>query len=137
LRASPLSPPWSLAAALLNGWRLCGWQGPRTLRQPILWVLHLGSLWLAVGLAWRGLVELTAILPPADAAHGLAIGAIGTMTLAVMSGATLGHTGRPLHAAPLIVASYVLTSAATLARPAASLATADLAVPSLPLSGLF
>jgi uncharacterized protein involved in response to NO len=59
------------------------------------------------------------------------------MTLAVMSGATLGHTGRPLHAAPLIVASYVLTSAATLARPAASLATADLAVPSLPLSGLF
>lgn len=87
-------------------------------------------------LAWRGLVESTGILPPVDAAHGLAIGAIGSMTLAVMSGATLGHTGRPLHAAPLIVASYVSISAATLARLAAPPAPADL-VPLLPLSGLF
>jgi uncharacterized protein involved in response to NO len=43
----------ALAAALLNAWRLHGWGGSRTLRAPILWVLHLGYLWLAIGLAWK------------------------------------------------------------------------------------
>ena len=114
----------ALAAALLNAWRLYGWQGSRTLREPILWVLHLGYLWLAVGLAWKGLVDLTEFLPPADALHGLAIGAVGTMTLAIMSRATLGHTGRPLHAPPLVAASYLLVGAAAIARLAAPLAPA-------------
>jgi hypothetical protein len=109
----------ALAAALLNAWRLHGWQGSRTLREPILWVLHLGYLWLAIGLAWKGMVELSGFLPPADALHGLAIGAVGTMTLAIMSRATLGHTGRPLHAPPLVVASYLLVGPAAIARLAA------------------
>jgi uncharacterized protein involved in response to NO len=114
----------ALAAALLNAWRLYGWQGSRTLREPILWVLHLGYLWLAIGLAWKGMVDLTGFLPSADALHGLAIGAVGTMTLAVMSRAALGHTGRPLRAPLLVVASYVLVTAATVARLAAPLAPA-------------
>ena len=124
----------ALGAALLNGWRLQGWGGSRTLRQPILWVLHLGYAWLAIGLAWRGLVDLTGFVPPADGLHGLAIGAVGTMTLAVMSRATLGHTGRPLHAPRLIVASYLLVSAAAIVRLVAALAPA-LALPLLVLSG--
>jgi uncharacterized protein involved in response to NO len=114
----------ALAAALLNAWRLHGWQGSRTLREPTLSVLHLGYLWLAIGLAWKGMVQLSGFLPPADALHGLAIGAVGTMTLAIMSRATLGHTGRPLHAPPLVVASYLLVGAAALARLAAPLAPA-------------
>jgi uncharacterized protein involved in response to NO len=114
----------ALAAALLNAWRLYGWQGSRTLGEPILWVLHLGYLWLAIGLAWKGMVDLTEFLPPADALHGLAIGAVGTMTLAVMSRATLGHTGRPLSAPPLVVASYLLVGAAAIARLAAPLVPA-------------
>ncbi len=114
----------ALVAALLNAWRLYGWQGSRTLREPILWVLHLGYLWLAIGLAWKGMVDLSGFLPPADALHGLAIGAVGTMTLAIMSRATLGHTGRPLDAPPLVVAGYLLVGAAAIARLAASLAPA-------------
>jgi uncharacterized protein involved in response to NO len=112
----------ALAAGLLNGSRLYGWQGSRTLRQPILWVLHLGYLWLAIGLVWKGLVDLSGFLLPADALHGLAIGAVGTMTLAVMSRATLGHTGRPLRAPLLVVASYVLVGASAIARLAAAVA---------------
>jgi uncharacterized protein involved in response to NO len=46
------------------------------------------------------------------------------MTLAVMSRATLGHTGRPLSASPLVVASYLLVGAAAIARLAAPLAPA-------------
>ena len=114
----------ALAAALLNAWRLHGWGGSRTLREPILWVLHLGYLWLAIGLAWKGWVDLSGFLPPADALHGLAIGAVGTMTLAIMSRATLGHTGRPLHAPPPVVAAYLLVGAAAIARLAAPVATA-------------
>jgi uncharacterized protein involved in response to NO len=126
----------ALAPALLNGWRLHGWGGSRTLREPILWVLHLGYLWLALGLAWKGLVDLSALLPPAGALHGLAIGAVGTMTLAIMSRATLGHTGRPLHASPLVVASYVLVGTAAVARLAAPLAPAQ-AIALLVTSGAF
>jgi uncharacterized protein involved in response to NO len=133
---TPLAGGVALAAAALNGWRLYGWAGSRTLRQPILRVLHLGYAWLAIGLAWKGLVDLTGFVPPADALHGLAIGAVGTMTLAVMSRATLGHTGRPLHAPRLIVASYLLVSAAAIARMAAAPASA-LALPLLVLSGVF
>jgi uncharacterized protein involved in response to NO len=124
----------ALAAALLNAWRLHGWGGSRTLREPILWVLHLGYLWLAIGLAWKGWVDLSGFLPPADALHGLAIGAVGTMTLAIMSRATLGHTGRPLHAPPPVVAAYLLVGAAAIARLAAPVATAH-AVSLLVISG--
>ncbi len=124
----------ALVAALLNGWRLFGWGGSRTLHEPILWVLHLGYAWLAVGLAWKGLVGLTEFAPPSDALHGLAIGAVGTMSLAVMSRATLGHTGRPLHAPRSIVASYLLVSAAAIARLLAALVP-GLALPLLVISG--
>jgi uncharacterized protein involved in response to NO len=126
----------ALAAALLNGWRLYGWQGSRTLGEPILWVLHLGYLWLAIGLAWKGIVDLTGLLPPTEALHGLAIGAVGTMSLAVMSRATLGHTGRPLRAPGLVVASYLLVTAAAIARLAAPLAPTQ-SVLLLGLSGAF
>jgi uncharacterized protein involved in response to NO len=46
------------------------------------------------------------------------------MTLAIMSRATLGHTGRPLRAPPLVVAAYLLVGAAAIARLAAPLAPA-------------
>jgi uncharacterized protein involved in response to NO len=124
----------ALVAALLNGWRLFGWGGSRTMHEPILWVLHLGYAWLAVGLAWKGLVGLTGFAPPGDALHGLAVGAVGTMSLAVMSRATLGHTGRPLHAPRSILASYLLVSAAAIARLLAALVP-GLALPLLLISG--
>ena len=79
---------------------------------------------MAIGLAWKGWVDLSGFLPPADALHGLAIGAVGTMTLAIMSRATLGHTGRPLHAPPPVVAAYLLVGAAAIARLAAPVAPA-------------
>jgi uncharacterized protein involved in response to NO len=124
----------ALAAALLNGLRMWGWRGHRTLGQPLLWVLHLGYAWLAAGLAWKGLVDLTGFVPGLEALHGLAIGAVGTMTMAVMSRASLGHTGRPLEAPRLATAGYLLISGAALFRLAAPLLTADLYLPALLVS---
>lgn len=112
---SPLSGAVALIAAALHLWRLSGWQGHRTLGNPILWVLHLGYLWLVVGLALKGLADLGLGDPPA-ALHALTIGAIGTMTLAIMSRASLGHTGRAVKAHALTVTAYVLISLAALVR---------------------
>ena len=53
---------------------------------------------------------------PANAVHLLTTGAMGAMTLAVMTRASLGHTGRPRYADRLTVAIYLLVNAAALLR---------------------
>ncbi len=106
----------ALAAAVINGFRLAGWQGWRVLDRPIVWILHLGYAWLVVGLAFKGLAPLIDAVDATAALHVLSIGAIGSMTLGIMTRAGLGHTGRPVQAAPAIVLAYLLLSAAVVAR---------------------
>ena len=106
----------ALAAAGLNAWRLSRWHGARTLRLPLLWALHLGYAWLVVGLAVKGAGSLTGLFPAATALHGITIGAIGTMTLAMMTRVTLGHTGRPLEAGPIMAVAYLGPTLAALVR---------------------
>ncbi|TNC98272.1 MAG: hypothetical protein FD119_414 [Stygiobacter sp.] len=108
-----------LTAAAVHGLRLGRWHGDKTLRSPILWVLHLGYLWLVIGLALLGLSSFIDALPASAALHALTAGAVGTMIMAVMSRASLGHAGRPLVVSPLTVAAYVLLSVGTLLRVAA------------------
>jgi uncharacterized protein involved in response to NO len=103
---SALTGVIALIAAVLNAIRLTGWRGERTLRSPILWILHLSYLWLIVGLALRGAAALGDMVPENAALHALSVGAIGTMLLAVMSRAALGHTGRPLRAHAPTVGAY-------------------------------
>lgn len=103
-------------AAVLHAARFAGWRGHRTLAEPILWIIHLGYLWLIVGFALKAAALLGGWLPATAASHALTIGAIGCMTLGVMSRAALGHTGRALRVAPAIVAAYVLVTAAALVR---------------------
>jgi uncharacterized protein involved in response to NO len=125
----------ALVAALLGAWRLAGWQGLRTLHEPLLWVLHLGYAWVVVGLAVKGVSTLTGILPATMALHGITIGGIGTMTLGVMSRASLGHTGRPLHAVGSLALAYLLISAAAVVRLAGPLAAPGHYLTSVILSG--
>lgn len=103
-------------AALVHGARLAGWRGYRTLAEPILWIIHLGYAWLVLGFALKAMALLGGWLPATAASHALTIGAIGSMTLGVMSRAALGHTGRELRVAPSIVAAYLLVSAAAVVR---------------------
>ena len=110
----------ALVAAVLNAIRLAGWRGERTFRPPILWILHLGYLWLIVGLALKAAAALSDMVPDSAALHALTVGAIGTMLLAVMSRAALGHTGRPLNAHALTVVRELISIAAVL-RVAAAL----------------
>ena len=95
-------------AALSHQVRMSGWRSRYTLRDPLVWILHAAYLWLPVGLALRALDALTGAAFAAHWMHALGAGAAATMILAVMTRAALGHTGRPLAAAPSIVWAYAL-----------------------------
>lgn len=119
---------WPDAAALpclVTGgahlWRLSRWQGHRTGPEPLLWVLHVAYAMLALGFLAVGAAGL-GLLPQAGARHVWLAGAIGLMTLAVMSRASLGHAGRPLRAGPGLSAAYLLLLAGVCLRFAAGLA---------------
>ncbi|MDD9991536.1 MAG: NnrS family protein [Rhodospirillales bacterium] len=114
----PVSGTLLTAAALLNLARLARWRGWRTLAEPLLTVLHVGYLWLAIGLGLLGVSRLGDWVPEKLALHVIAIGAIATMTLAVMTRAILGHTGRELHAGPWIAAIYALATVPVFTRAA-------------------
>ena len=108
-------------AAAANLVRLMRWQGFATRSEPLLWVLHLGYLWIPVGLFLLAASQWWPSISSNGALHALTAGAFGTMTLAVMSRATLGHTGRALTAGPGLAAAFVLVTCAALARVLASL----------------
>lgn len=109
-----------VAAGALHLWRLARWQGQAAVREPLLLILHLGYLWLGAGTALLGLSTLWDRVPVAAGIHALTSGAFGTMTLAVMTRATLGHTGHALHADGATVATYALVTLAGLLRVTAA-----------------
>jgi uncharacterized protein involved in response to NO len=111
----------ALAAALLNSVRLYLWRGWSTRGAPIVWVLHLGYAWVVVGLGLAAAAALSNAVPVALAAHAFGTGAGGTMILAVMSRAALGHTGRPLVVARPVVWAYLLVTLAAFLRVVAPL----------------
>jgi uncharacterized protein involved in response to NO len=96
--------------------RLARWSGWQTMAEPLVLILHVGYAWLAGGTLLLGLSQLPGTFSETAALHALTAGAIGTMTLAVMTRATLGHTGRPLHAGPATVAIYLLVTVGALLR---------------------
>ncbi|MEO7774755.1 MAG: NnrS family protein [Steroidobacteraceae bacterium] len=103
-------------AALIQAWRLTGWGTLRTLRDPLVWSLHLAYGWLPLGLALKAIYLLTGANWSAHWLHALTIGVAASMILAVMTRAALGHTGRPLVAAKAIAVAYALLSFAALVR---------------------
>jgi uncharacterized protein involved in response to NO len=118
---------WMLAVAgLVNLGRLLRWCGWVTWHEPLVLILHLGYGWLAISLFALGGAILGLGLPTTDAMHALTTGAVGVMTLAIMTRASLGHTGRPKHAGPLTVCIYLLVNLGAMVRvfgPSADLST--------------
>lgn len=109
-----------LIAGVLLLCRLSRWQGLATWRDPIVLILHVGYLWLAVSLATLGgSILAPATIPLSSALHALTAGAIGTMTLAVMTRASRGHTGRAIEADISTSAIYLLVTIGALIRVAA------------------
>ena len=122
------APDWSGTAALLfvmavaQAARLSRWTGARTWREPILFVLHLGYAFVPLGALVLSISILwPRIMPTSGALHAWTTGAMGLMTLAIMTRASLGHTGRDMSTTPTTVAIYGAMLVAALARIAAPL----------------
>jgi uncharacterized protein involved in response to NO len=113
-----------LAAAILQFMRLARWSGYRTFADPLVLVLHVGYLWVPLGLGLLGL-SLIGLVPRSAAIHALTAGAMATMILAVMTRASLGHTARELKANAATILVYLLVTAGAVLRVAASLRLID------------
>jgi uncharacterized protein involved in response to NO len=107
-----------LAAAILHAARLVRWQSWQTADEKLVLVLHLAYAAVPAGFLAVALVPM-GVLDAASALHVFTVGAIGLMTLAIMSRATRGHTGMPLTAPPLTAASYNLLVVGAVLRPGA------------------
>ena len=105
----------ALAAALAHLARWYLWQPWKTLRVPLVWVLHMAYLWIPVHLLLRALVAM-AWVPGSAATHALTAGAIGCMVIGMMTRTALGHTGRSLRAGLTERACYALIGSAALVR---------------------
>lgn len=107
-----------LAAGVANFWRLARWRGWATRSDRLVLVLHAGFFFAALGFLFAGAHALWPDLVPSSAAgiHVWAVGAIGTMTLAMMTRATLGHTGHDLVASKATQLVYLAVVVAMVAR---------------------
>lgn len=103
------------AAALAHAVRLWGWSDRRLWSVPLLWILYVGYGWLVIGFAAQA-ISVAAMVRPQLALHAFTAGAIGALTLGMMARVSLGHTGRPLQAAPPLVGAFVLVNAAAVMR---------------------
>ena len=104
------------AAGLLAALRLSRWHGLRIGREPLLWVLHVAYALILAALLLKAVFLLAAVPWAAAWLHLQAAGAIALMILAMMTRATLGHTGRDLTATPLVTVAYALLLGAVLLR---------------------
>jgi uncharacterized protein involved in response to NO len=105
-----------VVAGLASLTRLVRWRGWRTWGEPLVLILHIGYGWVGLFLIALGGSILGIGFSPENAVHLLTTGAMGAMTLAVMTRASLGHTGRPRHADRLTVTIYLLVNVGALLR---------------------
>jgi uncharacterized protein involved in response to NO len=100
--------------------RLFRWAGERTFSDRLVLVLHVAYAFVPAGFVLTGCAAL-GLIPATAGIHAWTGGAVGTMTLAVMTRASLGHTGRKLYASAGTQAIYALAVAGALTRICASL----------------
>ena len=125
----------ALIAALAQGVRLYLWKPWRTLATPLVWILHAAYAWIVVHLALRGLSGLELLAGP-YATHALTVGAIGGLTLGMMTRTARGHTGRPLIADGFELTVFLLIQVAAVVRVFGGIASPGLYMVSVQLSVL-
>lgn len=116
LPESPIAGGLFVAAGAIHVVRLSRWRGWMTWREPLVLILHIGYGWLVLSMLTLGCALLGIGLQQASALHALTTGAVGAMTLAVMTRASLGHTGRERHAGAATIAIYLMVNIGALLR---------------------
>jgi uncharacterized protein involved in response to NO len=104
-----------VVAALIHAIRWWLWEPYKTLRTPLVWVLHAAYAWIPIHFALRAASVMQWVASPI-ATHALTAGAIGGLTIGMMTRTAKGHTGRMLSADAADTACYLLVLAAAVAR---------------------
>lgn len=125
----------ALAAASAHGARLFLWRPLRTLSAPLVWILHAAYAWIVLHLVLRGLAALGWLSGSFDI-HALTVGAIGGLTLGMMTRTARGHTGRPLAADRYEIAAFLLVQVAAAVRVFGGMVSPGLYLASIQVSGL-
>jgi uncharacterized protein involved in response to NO len=120
---SDAAMPWSWiggalagAAALDVAARLIRWRPWQTIRLPDLVVLHGGYAWLFLGLCYKAAAQTTGMIWAFEAVHVAMVGALGTLSLAIMARTVLQRARRPLLLPATILVAILLVNAATILR---------------------
>jgi uncharacterized protein involved in response to NO len=127
----------SAVVSLLLVLRMRYWGSVHTRSDPLLWILHVGALWLPLALLLRALTLFRQPVPSSSAMHALTAGAIGSLTLGMMARVSLGHSGRTLAAPRSMLWAFIAVVAAGIARVAAGFLPPALYLPTLEVSALF
>ncbi len=105
------------AAAVVQGARWIGWDARRTLRTPIVAILHVAYAFLPLGFALLAAAAL-GWGDRSTALHALTAGAIGCAIVAMITRTALGHTGRLLRTGRAENFAYAAIALAALVRVA-------------------
>lgn len=118
-------------AAAVHFVRLAGWYTPKFWAVPLLWILHLGYAWIALGFALLALAAAGLPGAASSALHAFTAGGIGVLTLGMMARVSLGHTGRMLEPPPVMTLAFIAINLAALIR-----VVLPLAFPAFHLQGM-
>lgn len=113
---SPLTGLLAAIAAAVHLIRLAGWYTGKFWAVPLLWILHLGYAWIALGFALLALSAAGMSGAAGASLHAFTTGGIGVLTLGMMARVSLGHSGRLLEPAPLMTLAFVAINLAALFR---------------------
>lgn len=124
-----------LISGLTHGVRLFLWKPWQTLKTPLVWILHIAYAWIVIHLLLRSLSALE-LLIASYAIHALTVGAIGGLTLGMMTRTARGHTGRPLIADRFEVTMFLLIQVGAFIRVFSGIVSQELYMASIQLSSL-
>lgn len=107
----------ALIVALVHSWRIRLWHTRYCFTNPLLWILHIGYLWMILGMIlWFYSTVINEVLPISIALHLITIGCIGSLCLGMMARVALGHTGRSLEISKLVTIAFILLQLSVFSR---------------------
>lgn len=130
-----VTAPLALCAGGVSLANLLAWQPQRTLRVPLLWILHLSYAWIGIGFVLLALASLH-IVTTSAAFHALTVGSMAGLIIGMTTRTTLGHTGRPLKAGRMEACMYWLVQLGAVARLLAAIGPSSLVLPALVAAGV-
>ena len=115
--SAPFNPGYIIAVtAILHLLRCKLWFKREILKVPLLWSLHLGYLFGALGLLLLSSSFIWSFITFSNALHLITMGGIGLLILSMMARVSLGHTGRPLQVPFVINLAFLAVALGALCR---------------------